>query len=201
MVLNNVSFTVQQGESVCLWGPSGSGKSTLLAIIGGLLRPTSGKVESRGLVDDYASAKPAFAWVMQTANLLPSATAFDNVLLGALSSGMPYGAAESLSELTMRAMGISGFSMTRSSRLSGGQAQRVAVARAIVARTPVILADEPTGQLDRAATREVCAGLIVSRPRNKTVIIATHDEAVAQHCDRRIELIDGSVRGDARLTA
>ncbi len=192
-VLQGVDFSIAPAESVCLWGPSGSGKSTMLSLIGGVLSPDAGELEVLGAGSGArGGAEPA--WVLQTANLLPGSTARENVLLAGLLAGKPRDQAALRADAALQAVGLGDFSAYLAKRLSGGQAQRVAVARALAVDSPLVLADEPSGQLDHEATRLVCDALLGDAGRRATVVIASHDSYVASRCDRVLTFENGRVR-------
>lgn len=190
-VVEDVDLEVERGATVCLWGPSGSGKSTLLALIGGVVSPTAGRVL---VAPDLGGARGTRAWVMQTANLFGSMTAFENVRMGAMAAGVRPAATAAWQALD--AVGIGELAHARGKRLSGGQAQRVAVARALASRPGLVLADEPTGQLDASSTIQVCDALLGPAGlggTGATVIVASHDVAVAERCAIVVRLRDGRV--------
>lgn len=200
-VLAGVTLSIEAGEFAAIMGPSGSGKSTLLHILGLLDRPTSGSYrlggrETAELADDELSAlrNRAIGFVFQSFYLIPYATALDNVLLPGLYSNAPRGA------LTRRAMdllakvGLADQAGHKPSQLSGGQQQRVAVARALINDPDLILADEPTGQLDSATSAEIMELLAaINRDAGKTVIVVTHEAATAAYARRQILVHDGRV--------
>jgi lipoprotein-releasing system ATP-binding protein len=200
--LDGVDLTLGAGELTALVGPSGSGKSTLLHIIGLLDRPTSGRVvlggedttnlDERGLTKLRARM---LGFVFQFHHLLPAFTALENVMLPAWGDlGWPSPEMRAASEEMLRAVGLEDRMHYRATNLSGGQQQRVAIARALVRRPALVLADEPTGNLDTASSAEV---LVLMRRFNRelgtTFLIVTHDAETAAACDRTVELIDGRV--------
>jgi lipoprotein-releasing system ATP-binding protein len=202
-VLKGVEVEIARGEFVALMGPSGSGKSTLLSILGTLLRPTSGEVEVAGLPTSGLAEREItglrnrhIGFVFQFHHLLPDFTALENVLFPTYAR---FGAETRESrrralELLER-VGLSHRADYRSTQLSGGQKQRVAVARAIVNRPDVVLADEPTGNLDRESSAQVMALLREVRDDEGTgFLISTHDPAVAAACDRVIQMVDGRIQ-------
>ena len=205
--LRGVDLTVGRGELVALVGPSGSGKSTLLNIIGLLDRPTAGHValegtETTGLGEreqtDLRARKLGF--IFQFHHLLPAFTALENVMIPAWAhEGWPSAKMRTDGEAMLRAVGLGDRIHYRSTNLSGGQQQRVAIARALLRRPPLVLADEPTGNLDTASSAEV---LDLMRRFNReigtTFIIVTHDLRIAESCDRIVELVDGRVTSDRR---
>ncbi len=205
LALRGVDLTVQRGEFMALVGPSGSGKSTLLNIIGLLDRPTEGRVLMGG-VDPTDFDEPALAalrgrslgFVFQFHHLLPAFSALENVMLpawgdlGRPNADMKKGAADLL-----RAVGLGDRLDARPNELSGGQKQRVAVARALSRNAPLILADEPTGNLDSATSAEVFALLRqINKERGTTFLIVTHDGRIAADCDRVVEIVDGRIASD-----
>ena len=196
-VLAGVSMTIAAGESVALMGPSGSGKTTLLGILGLLFVPSEGSL----LLDGSpvpgrrrtALRAGAFAWVFQGTNVLPRRTALDNAALGLLARGASQREAEAAAHEALAAVGVGHLAAKPANTLSGGELQRVCVARAIAARPRFILADEPTGQLDHANTEGVIEALVANRSIGTAVVIATHDPEVAAHCDRIVRLRDGRI--------
>jgi len=206
-VLRGVSLTLQPGEFAALIGPSGSGKSTLLNIIG-LLEPlTSGSYRLQGDevagLDDAALTlrrRSTIGFVFQFHHLLPAFSALENVTLPALmreGSVSPTRRAQALA--IMKAVGLAQAAAKRPGELSGGMQQRVAIARALVLQPPLVLADEPTGNLDTAASDEVFRLMReMHRTLNTAFLIVTHDPRLAARCDRVIELVDGHVQRDER---
>ena len=199
-VLKGIDLEVGKGDFTALQGPSGSGKSTLLHILGLLDRPTSGAYHLAGedvsaMDDDAQSAvrNRRFGFVFQSFYLIPYATALDNVLLPGL-----YGP-ESRRALTERAkeilamVGLSDRASYRPSQLSGGQQQRVALARALINQPDVVFADEPTGQLDSATSREIMELIARINQGGATVVMVTHDEETASFASSSILLTDGTV--------
>jgi lipoprotein-releasing system ATP-binding protein len=203
--LDGVDLTVTPGELTALVGPSGSGKSTLLNIVGLLDRPTAGRVvldghdttnlDDRGLTTTRARM---LGFIFQFHHLLPAFTALENVMLPAWGDqGMPSKAMRTASEDILRAVGLADRMHYRANNLSGGQQQRVAIARALVHRPRLVLADEPTGNLDTASSGEVFALMRrFNRDLGTTIIVVTHDPRIAEQCDRIVELVDGRVHSD-----
>lgn len=206
-VLFGVDVTLDPGELVALLGASGSGKSTLLSIVGLLLRPTAGTITIGGeRVDALSDAKSSLfrnerlGFIFQFHNLLPDFTALENVGFPAAATGggMTSPIRQRASEL-LRRVGLSDRMNFPAARLSGGQKQRVAIARALMNRPELVLADEPTGSLDRASADQVLALMReINREDGTTFLICTHDERVASHCTRRITLRDGQIDSGMR---
>lgn len=204
-VLHGLSLRVGQGEFVALMGPSGSGKSTLLNIVGLLERMTSGSYrlqgEEVGGLDDgelTLRRRRTLGFVFQFHHLLPAFSALENVTLPVLMSEgrVPLPLRERAREL-LDAVGLSAAMDKRPSELSGGMQQRVAIARALVLQPPLVLADEPTGNLDTASSDEVFARLRqIHAERGTSFVIVTHDPRLGQRCDRLVELIDGRIARD-----
>jgi len=199
--LRGASLGVRQGEIVAVMGPSGSGKSTLLHCLAGILVPQSGEVHFDGarldsLNDDKRSAlrRDRFGFVFQSGQLVPELTAEENVALPLLLSGIRRGPAMKAARKWFPTLGLDGLESRRSGELSGGQAQRVALARGLVAEPEVLFADEPTGALD-SMSGELVMGLLTAaaREHGTTVILVTHDARVAAYADREVIVRDGLV--------
>ena len=204
-VLHGVSLTLARGEFVALIGPSGSGKSTLLNIIGLLERPSAGSYridgqETTGLDDAALTQRrsTALGFVFQFHHLLPAFTALENVTLPALMREGQVGAEQrTRAEEVLAAMGLAQAMEKRPGELSGGMQQRVAIARALVLKPPLVLADEPTGNLDTASSDEVFGLMRRMHAELRTsFLIVTHDPRLAARCDRVVELVDGRVVRD-----
>jgi putative ABC transport system ATP-binding protein len=197
--LDDLTVAVHPGEAVAVLGPSGSGKSTLLNLVAGLDRPTTGTVTVDGVrVDRLSEAASALyrrqriGIVFQFFNLLDDLTVLDNVLLPAQLAGMPRKRARARADELLSYLGIERHARAFPGRLSGGERQRVAVARALMNRPPLLLADEPTGALDTASGQEVRKLLTELNRDGQTVLLVTHDLALAESCaTRTIELVDG----------
>ena len=188
-VLDQVSFALSDGESVAVTGPSGSGKSTLLSIVGLLLQPTAGvvKFDGRQVTPKQRRSRildGSISWVFQTTNCIGSRSVFDNVALALRASGVRPQA--ELIESALAAVGLRGFENRMARTLSGGELQRVCIARAAVTRPRLLFADEPTGQLDRSTSEAVLEALHQARSSGASMLIATHDQMVVESCDRSL---------------
>jgi putative ABC transport system ATP-binding protein len=199
--LRGASLGVRPGEIVAVMGPSGSGKSTLLHCLAGILIPEQGQVWSGGqrldtLSDDRRSAlrRDRFGFVFQSGQLVPELTAEQNVALPLLLSGIRRGPATAAAREWFGTLGLDGLEDRRSGELSGGQAQRVALARGLVTRPQVLFADEPTGSLDSVSGELVMELLTdAAREHGTTVILVTHDARIAAYADREVVVRDGKV--------
>ncbi len=203
--LNNVSFSINKGEFVAIIGPSGSGKSTLLHILGGVDKPTSGKVYMDGC-DVYEQNDDRLAVfrrrqvgiIYQFYNLIPVLNVTENITLPLLLDGQTVNE-ERLNEL-IRILGLSGKEKNLPNQLSGGQQQRVSIGRALLNAPAVILADEPTGNLDSKNSQEIVELLKYSNEKyNQTLVVITHDEKIALQADRIIAIEDGKITRDEVL--
>lgn len=204
-VLKSVSLTINKNEYVALMGPSGSGKSTLMNIIGCLDTPTSGEYFLNGknvarLSDDDLAAirNQEIGFIFQTFNLLPRSTALDNVILPLIYAGLSRREREDRAKEALVKVGLSDRIMHKPNELSGGQRQRVAIARALVNSPSLLLADEPTGNLDTKTSLEIMRLLQRIHQQGNTIVIVTHEEDIAQHAHRIIRLRDGQVESDNR---
>jgi lipoprotein-releasing system ATP-binding protein len=209
-VLHGISLRVDHGEFVALIGPSGSGKSTLLNIVGLLERMTSGSYklqseEVQGLDDKALTLRRrlTLGFVFQFHHLLPAFTALENVTMPALmAQGRVSAQYLERARSLLDAVGLAGAMDKRPSELSGGMQQRVAIARALVQQPALVLADEPTGNLDTASSDEVFAHLRrMHEELGTTFVIVTHDPRMAARCDRMVELIDGRIARDQPVPA
>ena len=208
-ILHGVDLRVRRGEFIALMGPSGSGKSTLLNIVGLLERMTAGSYLLQGEavqdLDDAALTlrrRNTLGFVFQFHHLLPAFSALENVMLPALlSEGRISRLQRERARDLLAAVGLAKAMDKRPSELSGGMQQRVAIARALVMDPPLVLADEPTGNLDTASSDEVFVLLRrMHSERGTSFVIVTHDPRLATRCDRLVELVDGRISGD-RLVA
>lgn len=200
--LNDVSFSINKGEFVAIIGPSGSGKSTLLHILGGVDRPTSGKVYIDG-TDVYAMSETALAifrrrqigLIYQFYNLIPVLNVVENLTLPLLLDGREVDK-EQLDEL-VQVLGLHDRLKHLPNQLSGGQQQRVSIGRALIATPAIVLADEPTGNLDSHNSQEILALLKkFHKERHQTLVVITHDERIALQADRIIAIEDGRIARD-----
>lgn len=203
-VLRGLSLRMAQGEMAALLGPSGSGKSTLLTILGTLMHPTSGSHAMLGVdlvtASDHALTEfrnRHIGFVFQFHNLLPDFTALENVVFPtAVQAGRETAAARARGRELLERMGLADRVHFPTAKLSGGQKQRVAVARALMNRPELVLADEPTGNLDRASAMQVMDLIAeINRDEGTTFLISTHDEKIAGLCRRQIVVGDGLVTG------
>ncbi|MCL2643916.1 MAG: ABC transporter ATP-binding protein [Betaproteobacteria bacterium] len=200
-VLDKISLTVNRGESCAIVGASGSGKSTLLNILGLLDQPTSGRIMLNGHDMTRASSdkrahtrNQMIGFVFQSYNLLPRLSALDNVALPLLYRGCPRSQALHRARAQLERFGLSERSSHRPAELSGGQKQRVSIARALVGEPVLILADEPTGNLDSMATRDVMDILLqLNRVEGVTLVMVTHDNELAQELGRCLHVRDGKI--------
>jgi len=203
---DNVSLTIAAGGFVALTGASGSGKSTLLHLIGAVERPDTGTIISGGTDvtglrgGSLAAYRRTVGFVFQRYNLLPALTALDNVIAPVLPYRTPFNKRERGRQL-LAAVGLAGREQSLPGRMSGGEQQRVAIARALVNTPALLLADEPTGNLDSANATDILQLLAALRGEHAmTVLLATHDPQVAAHAERLIRLRDGAVVDDIDLT-
>jgi putative ABC transport system ATP-binding protein len=201
--LNKVSLDFGRGEFAGLVGPSGSGKTTLLNIMGSLDVPTSGRADvlGGGLGHKEAAAlrNRHIGFIFQTFNLLPVYTAYENVEFPLLLLGTTAAARKKAVQDALEWVGLSERARSRPGQLSGGQCQRVAIARAVVKKPEIVLADEPTANLDAANSHNILDTMVrINRDLGTTFVFATHDPKVIDHIRRKITLVDGRVEGDER---
>ena len=204
--LNGISIEIQQGERVAVMGPSGSGKSTLLNLVCGLDRPTSGEVFFEGkaltaIKDDELTRlrRDRVGMIFQTFNLLPTLTGVENVALPLRLAGMSAREAKEKAVTMLHRVGLAERSENRPDELSGGERQRVAIARALIFDPPVLLADEPTGNLDSHTGDEILRLMDhLHNEFNTTIVLVTHNKQAAERCERKITLLDGRIGSDER---
>jgi len=198
--LDNVSLKIKKGDFIALMGPSGSGKSTLMNLLGCLDRTTSGEITFEGQNLSTASdnqlaeiRNKKIGFVFQTFNLVPSLSALKNVALPMTLGGIPKSSRETAAMDLLRKMGLENWARNLPSELSGGQQQRVAIARALANNPAVILADEPTGNLDSATGIQVMDVLFKINKEGKTIILVTHDSSLKRYVNRVITMKDGAI--------
>lgn len=204
--LNGVSLQICRGEFVAVIGQSGSGKSTFMNMLGCLDVPTSGSYylngkDVAGLSDDELSEirNREIGFIFQGFNLIPNLTAFENVELPLIYRNIPAARRRELSIASLKKVGLENRMEHKPSEMSGGQQQRVAIARALAAAPPVILADEPTGNLDSASSKEIMQILKSLHEEGRTVILITHDNKIAASAKRVIRIMDGRIVSDTSL--
>ncbi len=204
--LQGVSFEILRGEYVAIMGPSGSGKSTMMNLIGCLDTPTDGKYYlNKRLVSEMNDDELArirnkeIGFVFQTFNLLPRATALHNVELPLIYNGTPAAERKERAMKALQAVELGDRMYHKPNELSGGQRQRVAIARALVNNPSIILADEPTGNLDSATSAEIMNLFDTLHKRGNTIVLVTHEADIAGHAHRVIRLLDGKVERDEKL--
>lgn len=205
--LRNVSLTINKGEFLSIMGPSGSGKSTLLNLIGGLDQPTSGEIfidgrPLHGVSDDELTLirRRRVGFIFQFFNLLPILTAAENVGLPLLLEGMPYSQVKPRAEELLRKVGLGERTEHRPEQLSGGEMQRVAISRALVTSPAVLLADEPTGNLDSHTSEDIFMLLKSLNEQGQTIVMVTHDSRAAAYGSRIITLKDGALSEDISIS-
>ena len=204
VALNDVNLAIEPGEVCCIVGASGSGKSTLLNQLAGLEKPTRGQVFigkheiSAMNENELAKFRQAhLGFIFQSYNLLPNLTAAENVALPLMFKGMPRKARLKLAQEELKRMGLGSRARHKPTEMSGGQQQRVGIARAFVARPKVIFADEPTGNLDSATTRQVLYRILrMAREYHITFVMVTHERELAGCADRVVTIMDGKVQSD-----
>jgi putative ABC transport system ATP-binding protein len=201
--LQGVDITIRKNEFVAIMGPSGSGKSTLMNLIGCLDSPTAGEYWLNGyrvseLEDDELARirNREIGFVFQTFNLLPRATALHNVELPLVYAGIGSKERRALAADALSRVGLADRVQHRPNELSGGQRQRVAIARALVNRPSILLADEPTGNLDSTTSQEIMSLFRILHDEGQTIVLVTHESEIAAHANRQIHLKDGRVERD-----
>jgi putative ABC transport system ATP-binding protein len=203
--LRSVTINIERNEYVAIMGPSGSGKSTLMNLVGCLDTPSSGSYILNGIdvskmEDDYLAEirNKEIGFIFQTFNLLPRYTALENVTLPLIYAGVSKADREKVAIKTLNQVGLADRMLHKPNELSGGQRQRVAIARALVNNPSIILADEPTGNLDSKTSIDIMNLLDDIHKKGNTVIVVTHEEDIAMHAARIIRLFDGEVSQDYR---
>jgi len=204
--LRSVSMTIEKGEYVAIMGPSGSGKSTLMNLIGCLDTPTQGEYwlndkRVRDMNDNELAniRNREIGFVFQTFNLLPRATALHNVELPLIYNGTPRAEREQMAKLALEKVELGDRMSHKPSELSGGQRQRVALARALVNNPSIILADEPTGNLDSRTSEEIMKLFDSLHRQGNTIITVTHEASVARHARRILSILDGNIASDETI--
>jgi putative ABC transport system ATP-binding protein len=204
--LRGVNLAIGQGELVGIVGPSGSGKTTLLQLMGALDRPTSGRVRITGLDvatmadDDVAYLRATrIGFIFQQFFLAEHASVLDNVADGLLYAGIPFTQRRRQALDALELVGLGERSGARPTQLSGGQRQRVAIARALIGQPAIVLADEPTGNLDQATGQSILAMIDQLHQAGSTIIVITHDHAIAERMARKVEIVDGHIVADTGL--
>jgi putative ABC transport system ATP-binding protein len=205
LALQGVTLTIGRGELVGIVGPSGSGKTTLLQLMGTLDRPTSGKVRITGLDvaamadDDVAYLRATrIGFVFQQFFLAEHSTVLDNVADGLLYAGIPITQRLERALDALELVGLAERPHARPTQLSGGQRQRVAIARALVGQPAIVLADEPTGNLDQATGQSILTLIDQLNQAGSTIVVITHDHAIAERMRRKVEILDGQIVADTR---
>jgi putative ABC transport system ATP-binding protein len=206
--LRGVDLTIGAGELVGIVGPSGSGKTTLLQLMGTLDRPTDGRVRIMGLDvatmadDDVAYMRATrIGFVFQQFFLAEHSTVLDNVADGLLYAGIPLEQRRQSATEALHLVGLGNRPTVRPTQLSGGQRQRVAIARALVGRPAIVLADEPTGNLDQATGQSILALIDQLHQSGSTIVVITHDDAIAERMLRKVEILDGRIVADTGAAA
>ncbi len=206
--LKDINLSIYRNEYVAFIGPSGSGKSTLMNIVGCLDKPTSGEYILNGTpvaqLDDNALARirnREIGFIFQNFNLLGRANALHNVMQPLIYRGSPLSERKRMATQTLQSVGLGDRLQHLPNQLSGGQRQRVAIARALVGKPSILLADEPTGNLDSSTSRDVMAMFDELHKQGHNIIIVTHDQNIANHCQRVIRLMDGQILSDTARAA
>ncbi len=206
--IRNISLTIAKGDFLSIMGPSGSGKSTLLNLIGGLDQPTAGEIfidgiPLHGIPDDELTLirRRRIGFIFQFFNLLPILTAAENAGLPLLLEGIPFSKVKPRAEALLRKVGLAERIEHRPEQLSGGEMQRVAIARALITNPAVLLADEPTGNLDSHTSEDIFRLLTGLHAEGQTIVMVTHDRSAAAHGTRLITLKDGALAEDTAAGA
>ncbi len=206
--LRNISLTIAKGDFLSIMGPSGSGKSTLLNLIGGLDQPTAGEIfidgiPLHGISDNELTLirRRRIGFIFQFFNLLPVLTAAENAGLPLLLEGIPFSKVKPRAEALLRKVGLAERIEHRPEQLSGGEMQRVAIARALITNPAVLLADEPTGNLDSHTSEDIFRLLTGLHAEGQTIVMVTHDRSAAGHGTRLITLKDGALAEDTAAGA
>jgi len=201
--LRSITMDINKNEYVAIMGPSGSGKSTLMNLIGCLDTPTSGQYILNGndvskLDDNYLAEirNKEIGFIFQTFNLLPRYSALENVILPLVYAGISKGERQDRAKYVLDSVGLGGRVTHKPNELSGGERQRVAIARAMVNKPSIILADEPTGNLDSKTSLDIMNLMDEIHDRGNTIIVVTHEEFIAKHARRVIRLMDGQIEAD-----
>lgn len=201
--LDHISLKIMEGEFVAIIGQSGSGKSTLMNMLGCLDSPTSGEYYLNGtdvstMADNDLSTvrNKEIGFIFQGFNLIPNLDALDNVALPLIYRGIDMKTRRKMAKSALAMVGLENRMKHKPSEMSGGQQQRVAIARAIAAKPPVILADEPTGNLDSASSKEILGILQELHKSGRTVILITHDDQIAAQAKRIVRIMDGKIESD-----
>jgi putative ABC transport system ATP-binding protein len=203
VALREVNLTIGAGEWLAIMGPSGSGKSTLLSILGCLDRPTEGEYALEGVrvsdLDDHALSRArnrSVGFIFQSFHLIPQLTVLENVETPLLYGDVPLAQWRSRAQRSLERVGLLHRADHRPGELSGGEAQRAAIARALVTEPRMLLADEPTGNLDSATGEEIASLLAALHAEGRTVVLVTHNEALARRAGRMVRLRDGGIDAD-----
>lgn len=206
LALDHVDFTLERGRSLAVMGPSRSGKSTLLHVLAGIVRPTSGSVYFEGTdicrmsdAERTRLRRGAFGFVFQSGQLLPELPAVENIALPLMLGGMDYRHATDAAIVWLERLGLRSLASHRPGEMSGGQMQRIAIARALCVNPSVVFADEPTGALDQKTGHEVMGMLMQTAQANgSSVVVVTHDPHVASFCDQTVVMQDGRLSSPIR---
>lgn len=204
--INGISLNIAEGEFVSIMGPSGSGKSTMMHILGALDTPSTGRYIFQGRdISSYSGDELAkirnreIGFVFQSFNLLPRTTVFKNVERPMIYGNVPKSERLERVEKALQMVHLEEKAGVLSNKISGGQVQRVAIARALIMNPSIILADEPTGNLDTKTAHEIMDILMDLNRQGKTIIVITHEEDIADYAKRKIKLVDGKIVGDTKI--